>query len=110
LEVVVFLQNNATKEVVQAEWKDVAFNTGLPTEADPFAFNVYPNPVRGVMHVRLEQAANLQVKVLDVNGRAMYQNQTQGVQQINTEGWAPGVYMVQVSNGEKTSHRKVVVQ
>lgn len=110
LEVVVFLQNNATKEVVQAEWKDVAFNTGLPTEADPFAFSVYPNPVRGVMHVRLEQAANLQVKVLDVNGRSMYHNQTQGVQQINTEGWAPGVYMVQVSNGEKTSHRKVVVQ
>jgi hypothetical protein len=109
LEVVVFLQNNATKEVVQSETKDIAFNTGL-NEDELSGLMVYPNPARDEVNISLPAAGNAQLSVFDMNGKLMIQ---QGVQQntrINTQGWTPGLYMIQVQDGAKMSSRKVMVQ
>jgi hypothetical protein len=112
LEVVVFLQNNTTKEVIQAEWMPVAFNTGLPQTDDAFGLLVYPNPARGQVNIRMQNPAAVNISVMDVNGRVVYQGAAapSGETQINTANWAPGLYLIRVSDGTQVSTRKVMVQ
>jgi len=109
LEVVVFLQNNSTKEVVQSESKDVAFNTGLNQE-ELSGLMVYPNPARDEVFVNLDAASNARLSVFDMNGKLMLQEGIQQNTRINTQGWTPGLYMIQVQDGGKMSSRKVMVQ
>lgn len=109
LEVVVFLQNNTTKEVVQSESKDIAFNTGL-NDDELSGLMVYPNPARDEVNISLPAAGNAQLSVFDMNGKLMMQQGVQQSARINTQGWTPGLYMIQVQDGAKMSSRKVMVQ
>jgi hypothetical protein len=73
--------------------------------------NVYPNPANGILNVEVSENANL--VLMDMNGRQVVvatnviANQTM---QISTSGIADGVYMLQISNDQFTSVKKVVIK
>jgi hypothetical protein len=58
----------------------------------------------------LPAAGNAQLSVFDMNGKLMIQQGVQQTTRINTQGWTPGLYMIQVQDGAKMSSRKVMVQ
>jgi hypothetical protein len=75
--------------------------------------NVYPNPA--VEHIRVDLAAlnstNSTVKVMNANGMVVYEAQTSGDSElINISSFKKGMYMVQVSAGNKISNQKFIVQ
>ncbi|MFN3907433.1 MAG: reprolysin-like metallopeptidase [Flavobacterium sp.] len=79
-------------------------------------FAVYPNPNRGNFTVKFDNQSNqsVNIQVLDIQGRSVYQNQyaAQGMfqQEIQLPNVPIGVYLVKVSNGEFQEVKKIVVQ
>ncbi len=87
---------------------EVVANVGL--EVNPLNnVNVYPNPVTKTLTVDLANLQNVSVRVLDVNGREVYNNTlASNTANISAATWQNGVYFVTLINGENKRVIKVV--
>jgi hypothetical protein len=80
-------------------------------------FSVYPNPTTGLLTLTLEtidENRPLQLKVYSLIGQEMYTETVlpfNGVQkvQLDLTKFAKGIYMVEVSNGDKSRIKRVSV-
>jgi len=79
------------------------------------AFFAWPNPVKDVLNVTLNQtkAENLMLRVVDYNGRTLRSNQintVRGMNQVslNFSGLPPGMYIIQINGGETTLTQKII--
>lgn len=87
--------------------------------ASPFLkeFNVFPNPTSGNLTLTLEtfgETQALQLKVYSLIGQEMYTETLSpfaGSKQVSLDlsRFAKGIYMVEVSNGEKSRMKRVSV-
>jgi hypothetical protein len=60
--------------------------------------NAYPNPVIDKLNLEISNATGeYGVRVFDMNGKIVAEQTTSGNSAINTSGWAPGLYQVQLS-------------
>ncbi|MDP2187354.1 MAG: T9SS type A sorting domain-containing protein [Sphingobacteriaceae bacterium] len=78
------------------------------------SFNVYPNPAREQVQVRLaehSQLQNYELRIYDSAGRLVFQRQQEGLDQpaIDLYNFASGVYFVQVQSGKQHSANRLVV-
>ncbi|KAA9332695.1 T9SS type A sorting domain-containing protein [Adhaeribacter soli] len=87
--------------------------------APSLKLTVYPNPVtNGELNLKLDRAMNehelATVDLHDLNGRLIATEVLKGSQtiQINTRklNLKPGIYLVNLRNGNTTSHQKIVIQ
>lgn len=75
---------------------------------------IYPNPVERELTINLgsisfNELIGLEVKIMDGLGRTVSVVQpTSNVIQFNTENYANGLYLIQVTSGNKMSTRKVL--
>ena len=115
------LDNGATiKNIAKWTGGDYVENCGLPVAAESPAKEAYlkisPNPATSLIHLQLGGfQAPVQVRILDVLGREVYEMQVDAASQIETlripvAAWPPGVYSVQIESGGKVLTRQVVVQ
>lgn len=80
-------------------------------------FSVYPNPTTGALSLTIEtfgETQNLQLKVYSLIGQEMYNQKLSpfsGVKQVSLDlsQFPKGIYMVEVSNGEKSKMKRVSV-
>jgi hypothetical protein len=87
--------------------------------ASPFLkeFNVYPNPTSGNLTLSMEtfgETQSLQLKVYSLIGQEMYTETLtpfSGTKQVSLDlsRFPKGIYMVEVSNGEKSRMKRVSV-
>jgi zinc-dependent metalloproteinase lipoprotein len=73
--------------------------------------NVYPNPVKSVLFIELNNAQNVKTEIVvtDVIGQKIYASfQTANKVEINTNLWSKGVYMVAVKTAEGNQVFKVI--
>lgn len=76
--------------------------------------SAYPNPVKDYLNLTFNIAAsNISVKIIDQNGRAVYQQQLSNmqsgsVQKINTASLNKGIYYVQWNSGTDVQSIKIV--
>ena len=80
-------------------------------------FNIYPNPTTGLLKVALPPSAttdaNTSIQVLDVMGRQIFlmenvsQNQSEIAIDLTKEN--PGIYYLEVKNGEKSTAKSFVL-
>ena len=78
------------------------------------SISMYPNPVRGQanLELNLNQSATVSVRVMDVVGREVYTQNAGKLDAgkhtfaINTDNFANGVYMYQVTVGDETKTGK----
>lgn len=79
-------------------------------------FAVFPNPNRGNFTVKFDNHSNqnVNIQVIDIQGRIVFENQfaAQGLfqKEIQLPNVPTGVYLVKVSNGEFQEVKKIVVQ
>jgi hypothetical protein len=74
------------------------------------SFGVYPNPFADRLTVELEQAsAGTVISVVDVLGKTLKTLPWMGsrITEINTEEWAPGIYMIEVRSGSEILVKKI---
>ncbi len=79
------------------------------------AFNVFPNPTDGIVNlVNSGETDMYQIRVFDINGRLIAQEQvrmnTGANHEINLAGNAPGMYTVQFVSGQKTGVQKLIIR
>jgi hypothetical protein len=89
--------------------------TDIEDELFGKAMSIYPNPSNGIFWVEGVdvQADELTIEVLDARGRLVIKHRQEFVingfkQQIDLTGEAEGVYMVKISDGERTTYKRVV--
>lgn len=118
LRVVVFVQNNTDKKVLQSKWQDVLILgvDAIDVEGNGIAA-VYPNPANNFATIKfqLAKSAAVDVTVTNVMGQVVYQSDlgmlSSGITRhsMNTENFADGIYNVTLKAGEKVFTHKFVV-
>lgn len=71
---------------------------------------VYPNPTNHFVQLQFEKTFVGRVRVLDVNGRLVFEESINDLQKnINAQSWPSGIYLLHVLNGQNVfSIHKVV--
>jgi hypothetical protein len=112
LAVVVFIQNNATKEVLQSAWTAQDFPVGIADEkSNNMNTLLYPNPAQNQISIGLGSLNQAEVTIIDISGKTIITKQiTTDQNTISTEALNNGLYFVQVKVEGKTSIHKLVIQ
>ena len=93
--------------------------TETALSADDFSdanFIVFPNPNTGKFTVQLKSGSNqdIQVKVYDIGGRQIFNNayRNSGTfnEVIKLNNVQSGMYLVNVSDGTRTSTKKIIIE
>jgi len=85
------------------------FNPGINDISSPVLLSLFPNPASGLFNLNVNNlpSDNLKISVYDINGRLVFSDQynnTTGAFQsvIDLKDQSKGVYVVNISNGEKS--------
>jgi hypothetical protein len=87
-------------------WKEATHGTNNEVgyvsveEIDDFIeFKVFPNPVKDILYLSLEEAGDYTVKVYTSQGHLMYQDKIEGdMGTVSVQDWAKGLYLMQIGN------------
>jgi hypothetical protein len=117
LTVVVFLQNEETKEVYQAFVKSFPAPTSVITAIEPITadnIKVYPNPSDQEFTIELPSPAQQSMNITLANQLGQFTEMGtlgEGAQskRISTQGLAEGVYILQLGSNGNALRTKVVV-
>jgi hypothetical protein len=118
LRIVVFVQNNADKKVLQSEWQDIILLGVNELNAAPEGVaSVYPNPAdnSATLTFKLANSTNAMVTITSAMGEVVYQNNlgtlSSGVTRhsLNTGNFADGIYNVTLqADGKSYTHKFVI--
>ena len=98
---------------------EVCSTTVTPLSVNEFAvgeFSIFPNPNRGEFTIKLNSISNqdITVDVMDVRGRRIfnnvYANYSDFNQVVTLNNAQSGLYLVTVSDGDKKTTRKIVIE
>ncbi len=84
--------------------------TGISHDTE-FTVDVFPNPVKDLIHVQLKgyEGRNVTVEVLDTFGRILSAEKAQGLQvMLDATTYANGLYIIQVISGKSIVTRKII--
>ena len=118
LSVIIFLQNEITKEVYQAEViSNIPYPpiiTGLEDILTAEQVGVFPNPADQELTVRLpvEATRRIELQLVDQMGRAVFKGHLQEGEQektISTRNMAGGIYLLQLGTGDVSTRKKVMI-
>jgi len=88
-------------------------STGTTAEINNSLISVYPNPAKDQISVDLSSlnTSDASVIIMNANGFVVYEGKaSNSVESINTSSFNKGMYMVQVSSGDKVSNKKIVIE
>lgn len=89
--------------------KSVMDANDISVEENTVDFKLYPNPTSGDFRVKSAEMIE-HVRVYDINGREVYTELTSDYEvRVSTEGWVPGVYIVQLKSGNSVGTSRVTV-
>lgn len=114
LTIVAFVQNTATKQILQAGKAEVV--VGVPENELDRTTRVFPNPTNGILFVNYELPAGetAQVEVFNMVGERVLnfsRSTGSGVQRetLDISGLSEGIYFVNISAGGLRATRKVTL-
>jgi hypothetical protein len=97
--------NGESNEVCVDAWITV----GIPN-SDPSAFNVYPNPATDVINL-ITPLPFSQVRILTMQGLEVYNYNASGNNlRILTEGFKPGMYLMQIKSENQVITKKISIR
>jgi hypothetical protein len=106
LEFIAFVQNNPTKEVVQAVSHRMLF-TGLKDD-QKLALTVYPNPTQDYITLQSNSPKPISYMISDILGKVMVAMRpvTSELSHIDVSNWDAGIYIIKTNDGYS---RKITV-
>ncbi|MEM6783783.1 MAG: PQQ-dependent sugar dehydrogenase [Bacteroidota bacterium] len=102
----------AQARFVEVEGVRVNTDTPVPTSSALRIAEVYPNPARDVLHLRLDAPtdASFRIEVLDVLGRRVRTaTAASGEATLDVRGLSPGTYTLRVQSNADMVHTRVTV-
>ena len=85
--------------------------SGISESAGSSYFELYPNPVSGILNIRLDAGSTARVRyqIYDVTGKLMDEREIPGLhQKIDVSSYPSGLYVVTVIYGESRFNRKFI--
>ncbi len=108
LDAVVFLQDSATKEVMQTTKLPIPVQTNI-SSANTSKIRIYPNPATRVIAVM--GASNSHYKISNILGATMKEGTiSKNLQTLNIENLKPGIYFITIGKDKKEYTLKFVKQ
>ncbi|MFD2550619.1 endonuclease [Bizionia sediminis] len=77
-------------------------------ELNKLEANVYPNPVKNLLHITLSKPEETQVEIYNVLGKNMLQKTIQATGTINTQSLSSGMYILRITQGNQTISKKLI--
>ena len=71
-------------------------------------FSISPNPVQGELTIQSDEA-NLTYTIFNLNGQVLQQNQLNGIRTISVDQLHNGMYLLQLTSGNRKSIQKFIV-
>lgn len=87
--------------------------TGIIENSFATSINLFPNPASDHLTIVLPQTnEKVDVSIADITGKIIYSTTVSETQKldVNTEGFATGIYIVQIQSGEFIATKKLVVK
>jgi hypothetical protein len=117
LDVIVFVQDDATKEVLQANYSQLISSVNEPNKALSI-LNLAPNPADNstTLYYHMEQPGDATIEVMNMNGQVVHRmlnrNYPMGMhhQTIATDGLTAGLYLIKLHNGTTVATTRLMVQ
>jgi beta-glucosidase len=80
--------------------------SGIPS-TDTMGFSVYPNPASDIIRIQLDNPGN--IAIFNSTGKLMYDTDDDELEsRIDVSGFAGGVYIIRVTNGDSTGRFKLL--
>ncbi|HEY0045325.1 MAG TPA: T9SS type A sorting domain-containing protein, partial [Flavobacterium sp.] len=107
LEVVVFIQQDSSKKIMQSAYATNALSNGEFAAAS--TLKLYPNPTSGIVKISTDE--NVDVTISDLTGKVIFTatdvtNQTE----IDLSSFESGIYIAKVVNGETQHTQKIILK
>jgi hypothetical protein len=116
LTLVAFVQNNTTKDILQAAFMPLATGVGISENALDQRLRVFPNPTEGLLNVQFDapQAGKAQIEVFNVLGERVFEATratAAGTQRevIDMSTLTGGIYFVNITADGVRASRKVTL-
>ena len=77
-------------------------------EESNIAFNVYPNPAKGMLNVNVQ--ANYQYDLFNGMGQLILTGNAFGLKQINVNDLAKGIYVLRITTGNQVNIQKITIE
>ncbi len=107
LDVIVFIQNATTKQVMQARVATQALATNSFDTASKF--KVYPNPSTGIVKIATETPVD--VIITDITGKVVFtMNQVTNESQMNLSSLQKGIYLAKISHEGSEETQKIILK
>ena len=96
---------------------DVANTTAIEDDlaAGINTFKIYPNPTNGVINLNIElsEVSDLNLEIVDLNGRTVYTESRQNVNvynnALNLSSLSKGVYMLQATTAQGRTFKRIIL-
>jgi len=107
LAVVIFIQFNDTKEVMQSLYLETP--TSVSTDETVFDnISIYPNPSTGFLNIKTDKEIN--VSVTNIMGKTIISNrQVLNNHTLDLSSFANGVYLLKINDANKTGVKKIIL-
>jgi hypothetical protein len=115
LKVVVFIQNETTREILQAALDTRGVVTGSERLHDDIDFAVFPNPVKDLLTVQFGEITNddITLELYSTSGSLIYSGHFpfgKRTIELSTGSYAEGMYILRISTAEGLiGNRKIII-
>lgn len=114
-EFVVFVQHDATKEVVQTNKLNIV-NLISIAEHSTTSMNVYPNPSEGIftLDIFAGKSQSYQIEVMDVRGKRLKTFDTQNAnfisKQLDIRDLSRGIYFIRITGDDESVMKQIQIK
>lgn len=109
-EVVAFIQDNTTKEVLQAAKFDLGTIVGIGENNNLPEISIYPNPAKDFIQISSDKRIS-QIRIMSQTGQLMFDRKMNGTEiNMNISAFGSGVYFVEIISETGKLTQKLVVE
>ena len=95
--------------IVQFEYGEPDYNTGIDTQKASHKLSIYPNPASGFINMEIDQPST--ISIYDINGMQSLISQCEpGPCRINISSLSSGFYIIKVNTGDTILTGKFIVR
>ncbi|HLP12350.1 MAG TPA: T9SS type A sorting domain-containing protein [Flavobacteriales bacterium] len=108
-----WMHNGSDEDVGVARLHNLGTTTMAVAEQDDISYSIYPNPVSNLLVVTLEKpVANACLKLVDATGKIVLQKQNMNGSHLTLDlsDQVPGIYFLELSNGDQRLCKKLIKQ
>ena len=114
LSVVVFVQDDSDKDIVQSDMSDILLATGIVNSTNnENSLQIFPNPARDEVSIQVADNGSNLVKaiVFDLNGKKVLEQEFVEQATLNVSTLGAGVYAIKIfSNNNFSSVEKLIIR